>query len=93
MFHGDHLSDPQTLHQIKYYFLNYGHKIHLLSLQSSCVSVFNPEDLRRISCDWASFTVSETHLKFLAQTGVLEVGILDLCLVCLSVRPCRYFIQ
>ena len=64
MFHGNHLSDPQTLHQINYFFLNHGYKIHLLSSQSSCVSVFDLEDLRMISCDWACFTVSKTHPTF-----------------------------
>ena len=60
MFHGDHLIVPQTLHQINNFDPNNGHKIHLLSSQSSCVSAFDLEYLKVISCDWACFTVSKT---------------------------------
>jgi len=60
MFHGDHLIVPQTLLQINIFFPNYGHKIHLLSSQSSCVSAFDLEYLKVVSCDWACFPVSKT---------------------------------
>ena len=60
MFHGDHLIVTLTLHQINNFDPNNGHKIHLLSSQSSCVSAFDLEYLKVISCDWACFTVSKT---------------------------------
>ena len=61
MFHGDHLIVPQTLQQINNFFLNYGHKIHLLSF------IFSPEILafelgnsKWKNCDFVDFSTEFT---------------------------------
>ena len=54
------LRPHRDITKIKYLALNQGQKIHVLSSQCSCVSVFNLRDLRMISLDPACFSDFKT---------------------------------
>lgn len=57
------LGPHRDVTKLKYFALNQGQKIHVLSSQCSCISGFNIRDLRMISSDPACSSDSKTPLK------------------------------